>query len=332
MKRYRIVVAALLVLGLAFASTGCSSKNIAARVNGEAITMDQLDEQVEQLKKQYPQMFEGADGEGRLIDFKQRLLDNLINQKLVEQASKERKIEVSDTDVKQQVEQLKAGFKDEEQFTQALESAGMDVGSLENQIREQLLTQKLIESLADDESVTDADIEEYYEKNQAQFQQKEAKRASHILLKPEDKDKAESVLKQVKDGGDFNSLAKANSIDTATAENGGDLGWPSTPYVPEFQSALDTLKVGQTSELVQSPYGWHIIRVTDEREGSQQTLEEVTDQVKQIIVQQRRADAYQKFVDELRANATIEILIEELKTTTAPAPAEGEPSTDTPAE
>jgi len=313
MKSLRIVLAVLLVASLAFATVGCADKNTAATVNGDKISIDELNTQVEQLKKQYPQMFEGADGEGRLLDFKQRLLDNLINQKLIEQAAADKDIKVTDADVKKQIDQLKAGFKDDAQFQSALKSAGMTADTLETQIKEQLLTQKLIESLDKDQKVSEADVKSYYEKNKKQFFQAEAKKASHILFKPEDKKNAEKILAQVKAGGDFAALAKANSIDTATASKGGDLGWPTTPYVPEFQAALDKLKVGQTSGLVQTPYGWHIIRVTDERAGSQQKLADVSDQIEQIVVQQRRADAYQKFLDGLRKKAKIEILLEELK-------------------
>ncbi len=313
MKPLRLALAAALAALLAVSVVGCSQKNIAAKVNDEVITVEELQVQVDQLKKQYPQMFEGADAEGRLLDFKQRILDNLINQKLLEQAAKDKGIEIDDAAVQTQIDQLKAGFKDDAQFTSALQSAGMTEESLKAQVREQLLTQKIVESLAKDSTASDAEIKAYYDANKTQFFQKEAKRASHILFKPEDKKKAESVLKQVEDGGDFAALAKANSVDTATASKGGDLGWPTTPYVPEFETALAKLDKGETSALVQTPYGWHIIRVTDERKGSQQKLADVKDQIQQILVQQTRADAYQKYLDDLRKNAKIEILVEELK-------------------
>jgi foldase protein PrsA len=313
MKVIRMLLATALIGALAFAAVGCTDKNVAARVNGEVITVDELEKQVEQLKKQYPQMFEGADGEGRLLDFKQRLLDNLINAKLVAQAAEEKGIDVADADVNKQIEQLKSGFSDEEQFEQAITSAGMTTDSLETQIREQLLTQKLIESLAADDKIGAAEIKTYYDKNKSQFFQKEAKRASHILFKPEDKVRAQQALDELKDGADFASTAKKYSVDTATAAKGGDLGWPSTPFVPEFQAALDKLKVGEMSALVQTPYGWHIIKVTDERTGTQQKLDEVKDQIQQILVQQRRADAYQQFLDDLRKKADIEIVLPELK-------------------
>lgn len=317
MKSTRKLLATVLCVALligVLGVSGCSNKNVVAKVNGESISADALNEQLEQLKKQYPNMFTGADGEGRLLDFKQRLLDNMINQKLVEQAAKDKGIKVSDDDIQKQIDQLKAGFKDQAQFDEALKSAGMTIDALKTQIRNQLVTQKLIESLAASSKVSEADVKSYYEKNQTQFFQKAAKKASHILFKPEDKAAAQKVLEQVKDGGDFEALAKKNSVDTATASKGGDLGWPTTSYVPEFQAALDKLKKGDTTkDLVQSPFGWHIIRVTDERAGVQQPLEEVKTQIEQIIVQQRRGDAYQSFLDDLRKNAKIEILAPDLK-------------------
>ena len=313
MKLLRILVIAAFAAVLALGAVGCSQKNVAAKVNGEVITVEELQAQVDQLKKQYPQMFEGTDAEGRLLDFKQRILDNLINQKLLEQAAKEKGIEVDDKAVGEQITQLKAGFKDDAQFTSALQSAGMTEESLKTQVREQLLTQKIVESLSKESTATTADIKAYYDTNKTQFYQKEAKRASHILFKPEDKKKAQQVLKQIKEGGDFAALAKANSVDTATASKGGDLGWPTTPYVAEFEAALNKLDKDEVSALVETPYGWHIIKVTDERKGSQQKLEDVKDQIAQILSQQTRADSYQKYLDNLRKKAKIEILVDELK-------------------
>lgn len=320
MKSTRILLVLALLGTMAagtLALTGCADKDTAAKVNGESISNAELEKQLVQLKKQYPNMFEGADGEGRLLDFKQRLLDNLVNQKLIEQAAQDKNIKISDADIKKQIDQLKAGFKDETQFEDALKSAGMTLETLTEQIRQQLMTQKLIESLAADEKITAKDIQTYYDANKSQFFQKASKRASHILFKVEDKAKATAILAKVKDGGDFASLAKANSIDTATAAKGGDLGWPTTAFVPEFQAALDKLSKGQMSGLVQTPYGWHIIKVTDTRTGSQQSLAEVKSQIEQIIIQQRRADAYQKFLNDLRKKADIEILVEDLKSSKA---------------
>jgi foldase protein PrsA len=190
----------------------------------------------------------------------------------------------------------------------------MTTDQLKTQIQNQLITQKLIESLQANSTVSDADIQAYYNKNKAQFELKAAKRASHILFKTEDKATAQKVLKELQAGTiTFPAAAKKYSIDTATASKGGDLGYPTQAFVPEFQTALDKLKKGQTSGLVQSPYGWHIIYVADERAASQQTLAEVKTQIQQIILQQRRSDAYQQFLNDLRKNAKIEYVESDLK-------------------
>lgn len=316
MKLVRMLLIVALVLGLAVTATGCDSKeDVAATVNGEDISLAELNKQVEQLKKQYPTMFTGADGEGRLLDFKQRLLDNMINLVLVEQGAKDKGVKVNDSDVQSQVKQLKEGFKDEAQFKDALKNAGMDEAALEKQVREQLLTQKLIEKLATSVKMpTDDEIKAYYDTNKSQFEVKAATRASHILFKADDKATAEKALAELKAGGDFAALAKKYSIDKATAANGGDLGWPTTPRAAELEAALAKLKVGQISGLVETENGWHILKSTETRDASTKTLAEARDQIVQILQQQAKADAYQKYVKDLREKAEIEIYVAELKT------------------
>jgi foldase protein PrsA len=325
-----LALAVLLVLGVV-GLTGCSNKDVAARVNGQVIKSTELTAQLDQIKKQYPQMFTGNDAEGRLLDYKQRLLENMINQTLIEQAASKKGVNVTDADIQKQIDQLRSGFKDQAAFDQALKSAGMTVDQLKSQIKNQLVTQKLVETLAANQKVTDAEIKAYYDKNKSQFYQKAAKRASHILFKSSDKAKAEKVLKDLQSHSiKFATAAKKYSIDTQTASKGGDLGWPTQAFVPEFQAALDKLKKGELSGLVQSPYGWHIILVTDERSGYQQPLSQVKSQIQQIIVQQRRSDAYQQFLNQLRKDAKIEYVEADLKPSTKSSSTTGTTTTKTP--
>ena len=291
------VLLALTVVGL----TGCGNSDVAAKVNGQVI-----------------------------LDFKQRLVENMINQALIQQAAQQKGITVSDADIQKQIDQLKSGFKDQSQFDQALKSAGMSLDQLKTQIQNQLITQKLVETLASSQQVSQADIQAYYDKNKSQFFQKPAKRASHILFKTTDKALAQKVLKELQAGTiTLPAAAKQYSIDTATASKGGDLGWPTQPFVPEFQAALDKLNKGQMSGLVQSPYGWHIILVTDVRGGTQQSLADVKSQIEQIIIQQRRSDSYQQFLNNLRKNAKIEYVESDLKPTAKGSSTTGSSTTTT---
>lgn len=313
MKSLRVLVAVALVLALAVALVGCGNKDVAATVNGEKITNKELQAQLDQVKKRFPQFFQGADAAQREIEFKQRLLDELINRALIAQAAKDRGINITDADVQKQIDQIKKGFKDQAAFEAALKNAGIDPTSLNEQIKTQLVTQKLVEQLSKNIATpTAAEIKAYYDSHKSEFGQTAAKRASHILVK--DKATADKLLKELQGGADFSKLAKANSIDTVSAQKGGDLDWPTTPYVPEFQAALDKLKVGELSKVVKTQFGYHIIKVTDERPSKQQPLSEVKAQIIQKITEQKRADLYQKLLDDLRKKAKIEIFVKDLAT------------------
>jgi parvulin-like peptidyl-prolyl isomerase len=315
MKTLRAALAVMLALGLVLGVAGCSNDEVAATVNGEEIMKSELDEQVLKLQEQYPQMFEGADAEARMLDFQQRLLDNLINSVLIRQAAEEMGIEISDSDVGEELDQLRAGFQDDAAFEDALAQAGMTVETLEAQVRDQLLTEALLAEIATDTEVTDEDIAAYYESNSAQFTEAAAVHASHILVAPEDKALAEEILADINAGGNFEALAEEHSIDSVSAANGGDLGWPTTPYVPEFQAAAEALEVGEVSGLVETTFGWHIIRLNDKRDSREMELDEVKDQIAEILSQQSNADAYQVFLDEQKESAEIVILIEGLELT-----------------
>lgn len=315
MRTFRPLFAFALVAALLVGAAGCGSKDVAAVVNGEKISKAELEAQVSRLIEQSPEMFKGEEGESRLLEFKRQLLDNMINNVLIRQAAAERGIEVTEEEINVQIEDLKGGFPTEEEFNTALENANMTVDDLKQQLRDQLATQRLMEELVGDDEVTDEEIAKYYEENKAKFEEQAAVRASHILFDKDDKATAEKVLAEVKGGASFADLAKEHSKDPGSAAQGGDLGWtdPARPFVAEFQEALDKLKVGEVSALVETEYGWHIIKVDEKRDARTKPLDEVKDQIQASILQQRNVAAYQEFLDEARAKADIEILIDELK-------------------
>lgn len=315
MRTFRPYVVIALMLALALGVAGCGSNDVAAIVNGEEISKAELDAQVDRLREQSPQMFEGDEGESRMLDFKRQLLDNMINNVLIRQAADERGIVITDEEIDAQIADLKAGFPSEDDFSAALAEANLTLEDLEQQLRDQLATQRLMEELVGDEEVTEAEIAEYYEANPAQYEEHAAVRSSHILFDLDDKTTAEQVLEEVNAGGDFAELAREYSKDPGSAAQGGELGWsdPARPFVPEFEAALATLDVGEVSDLVETEYGWHIIKVEEKRDERTKPLDEVSVQIEQQLLQERNVEAYQEFLAEIRATAEIEILIEELK-------------------
>jgi peptidyl-prolyl cis-trans isomerase D len=143
-------------------------------------------------------------------------------------------------------------------------------------------------------TVPAADIQQAYNTNIEQYSTPEQVRASHILLKTEGKDdaavkaKAEDLLKQAKAGADFAELAKANSEDESNAKNGGDLDFFGRGrMVPEFDQIAFQLQPGQTSDVVKTQYGYHIIKVTDKKAAATRPIEEVRQQLSDQLSYER---------------------------------------------
>ncbi len=153
-------------------------------------------------------------------------------------------------------------------------------------------------------------IEDYYAANEDEFKQPEQVRARHILLKvpsnvgdereAELRAEAEALLQQLRDGADFAELAKEHSEDTATAENGGDLGlFPQGQMVAPFDKAVFALEVGELSEPVRTTFGFHIIRLEDKVEAGVKSLTEVKSDIEQTLRQERAKEAALGFVDDI---------------------------------
>src|SRR6266403_3992244 len=168
-------------------------------------------------------------------------------------------------------------------------------------------------------SVTDQDLQAYYDTHRDEYRQAEQVKVTHILIKtplpgPDGKvdekgveaarKKAEDVLKQVKAGGDFAKLAGQNSDDPGSAKSGGELGWIGRGRtVPEFEKAAFSLSKGQTSDLVKSSYGFHIIRVEDKQEAHLKTLAEVKSEIEEKVKQQKVARATEAAANALLSQA-----------------------------
>jgi peptidyl-prolyl cis-trans isomerase C len=168
--------------------------------------------------------------------------------------------------------------------------------------------------------VTPAQIDDFYKQNPEQFQQAESVHASHILISfPQNADaaakqaaraKAETILKDVKAGKDFATLAKANSQDPGSAPNGGDLGFfQRGQMVPAFDEAAFKLAPGEVSELVETNFGYHIIKVAEKQAPRTVPLDEVRPQVQQFLEGQNRQTQTQAFVQTLRTKGKVEIFI-----------------------
>lgn len=166
------------------------------------------------------------------------------------------------------------------------------------------------EELLAEANVTDADVQAYFEENQSEFQAPDERKVSHILLARNDDLAAAGALaqelKQRLDAGeDFAALAAEFSDDIASAAKGGDLGWLGLGDAPaqEFEDALFTLELGQVSEPVETEFGYHLIRLENQRQGTRREFAEVREELTARLREDAAADRYAELLDELDERA-----------------------------
>jgi len=202
--------------------------------------------------------------------------------------------------------ELKAQAKDQvvmrEIFAQEAEKQGIpataDYKAQLELVRQTVLINTLFQNFIKAHPVTDAEAKAEYDKIKAEQSGMEYD-ARHILVDSEDE--AKKLIAQIKAGAKFEDVAKKNSKDTGSAENGGDLGWAKpNGYVPEFAAALQGLKKGQMTETpVKTQFGYHIIRLEDTRSAQFPSYDEVKDKVKQQMEQVK----LQEYQEQLRKAA-----------------------------
>ncbi|WP_284047373.1 peptidylprolyl isomerase [Guyparkeria hydrothermalis] len=179
---------------------------------------------------------------------------------------------------------------------------------IQNAVDNQLANTYLTDYLANVE-ISEEELKAAYEEAVKDLGGEEQHRAAHILVK--DEDKARDLLKQIQDGGDFAELAKEHSEDKVSGEAGGDLGWFSLDQMVEpFANAVAELEPGELDdELVETQFGWHIIKLEGVRKSPPPTFEQMRPQLEDSL---RRKAVTQK-IEELRAEANVEILTDEVR-------------------
>ncbi|HKO16818.1 MAG TPA: peptidylprolyl isomerase [Gemmatimonadaceae bacterium] len=264
-------------------TTPVSLDRIVAVVGDQPITMYDLQERLLQRQQQLQQPL--PTDSAQLHELQQQTLNEMIDEELLLQQAKELKIEVPDADINstvdRQVKDIRARFTSEAEFRAELQKAGLGTPEeyrrlITDQLRRQQTQAKLMDKLKEDgklvpANVTDEEVQEAYERNRAQIPRKPASVTfRQIVIAPKPtaaareaaRQKAESLLAELKHGANFELLAKRESMDQSTKDLGGDLGWQRRGfYVPEFDRWVWALPPGELSPVVESPFGFHIIRV-----------------------------------------------------------------------
>lgn len=272
-----------LPLLVALALSGCGNlfDTAAAVVYGEKISVEEVRNAVEDFQKSpaFEQLAQEGDADAITRDFEQSLLGQLIRRAVLAPEAEAHGVEVTDEEVQEQLDGIKAEFPSQSAFEEALREQGLTEEQLVQLIADRALEEKLREAVSDEIGPTDEEIKAYYEENQDNYSETSAQ---HILV--ENRGLADRIAAEIQQAPSpkaidkaFDRLAKQHSIDESNKSRGGDLGaFKPGDFVPEFEQAADDLAIGEVSDPVKTEFGWHVIRVTDRRVAP---LEEVEDQI-----------------------------------------------------
>ena len=285
---------------------------VVAKVNGKPITRGELDFTVKG-------MAQGRVPPERHAAFRRDVLNSLIDQELVYQKAVESKVDVTPAEVSASIAQVRSTFPDQKAFEAELAKDGMTIATVESMFRHNMIIDKYIKTaVVPQVKVSQEEEAKFYQENQDKMKHPEQVRASHILLRvakdtPADqkaaqKAKAEEALAKARSGSDFAALAREYSQDPGSAQQGGDLGYfGKGKMVPPFDKAAFALKVGAISDLVETDFGYHIIKVTDHRPEGVSPIADVREKIHEYLSTQKVQDEVQKLTASLRKQAKVEI-------------------------
>ncbi|MCX5726598.1 MAG: peptidyl-prolyl cis-trans isomerase [Candidatus Saganbacteria bacterium] len=293
-----------------FCAAACAG-DFALKVNGvdvpfsvyERVVKSELSE-VSAEKLSSEEAGEGINYEEAEKQVRLSVLDKLVEGVLIEQGISKEGITAGDKEIKEKIAEMKNTFPSSAEFHRSIASSGMTIEDLKANIRRQLLLQKLKERVAGDTLITDQEIERFYENNTGAFVSPLRVKAKHIHVATSEE--AESILRLLNKGKDFYKVASSYSL--PDEELGIDLGFVEKgELLPELEDAVFSLKPGETSGVIELPDGFHIIRVVERHEEKVASLEDARDDIRKFILDEKITSAFQKWLEEEKAVANIEI-------------------------
>jgi|GEM_PF-1221455 len=292
---------------------------VVVTVNGTKITAGQIDKtldaRLEQLASRIPPNMKDQYRQ----QMRKRLLEQMVIEEILEQKEKAQNITVSQADVNEQVqEQMKQQNLNLDEFKALLKNYGTNFAEFESNMKKKLMFEKLMEGEFKNKikEANDAAVKAFYDENIDQFKEPESIHTKHILIKPADgndpnqakadaKAKAEEVLKKVKDGGNFEELAKEYSA-CPSGKNGGDLGdAPKGSFVPAFEKAAYALEPNQVSDVVETEFGYHIIKLIERKEAKTVSLDEAKEKIAQHLSNQQKQEVVVNYIQQIKKEADI---------------------------
>jgi parvulin-like peptidyl-prolyl isomerase len=303
-SRLALLLCALVVVALA----GCGGDeevpaDAVAVVDGTQIDRSDYEALITQAKKSYKNQKRDfpAAGSQEFQTLRNQAVQFLVQREQFEQEAKDMDVEVTDKQIDARLDQiLKQYFGgDPKKYDKQLKEQGLTEAQVRNDVRAQIVSEKIFEQVTKDAKVSDKEIGDYYTKNKTQYSQPESRDVRHILVKT--KKQADDLHAQLENGADFAALAKQYSEDTGSKANGGKLTISEGQTVAPFDKTAFQLKRNAISKPVKTEFGYHIIQpLSDVKPAKVTPLKDVKESIRQQLQQTKKNEAMTKWVDELK--------------------------------
>ena len=307
-KLKRLVLIGLAAL-ISVNMVGCGNDTI-AKINDVKISKDEYNKIASFLYAT------GYVQEDKNKGINNNILSFIIDNEVAYQDAQRENIKVEDKDVNEKYEDLKETLKSNSAYKAKLDEVGVNDDFLKSQVKKDLIVSKYKENFMKNIKINDNEIKTYYDNHKDEFTKEEV-RASQILISTLDdnnnvvnqeqkeklKDKAEDIIEKLKNNEDFAILAKEYSDDKNSGKDGGDLGYFSKEDKNiDFTNPVFKLEKDQLSDIIETEYGYHIVKLTDNKSVTK-TLEESKEDIKNKILNQK----YTQHIDSLYKNGKITI-------------------------
>jgi peptidyl-prolyl cis-trans isomerase C len=293
-------------ISILFFLWGCSQggmglpERIIAQVNEEQISVEEFDREFKELILE-----PGKEAKGNeLGDLKQAYLDQVIERKILVQEARRLGIKISQEELNQAISEIKMDYPGEG-FGEKLGLKGTTLEEWKNQLEEKLLAEKVIRgAFYPPEKIDEKEALQFYEDHRSSFQIAQKVRARQIVVA--DGEEAIQILKRLKKGESFEKLAREKSLGPEKVQS-GDLGYFSQGEKPTEFDSVFMMEVGAISEVIKSPYGYHIFRLEEKTQPRQIPFEEAKLEILQELGQKKGEENYQKWLNNLKRKAVVKV-------------------------
>ena len=293
---------------------------VVAVINDEAITQSEMEIYLRPIYEDLKQQYEGEELMQQLNETRLKLLNQMIEDRLVFQEAKTRGLTADESEIDEQVAKLKSHYPSEVEMEKEMTSQGYSVAELRENLKRQILIRKLQDmEVRARVVVSPREIEAYYKAHSEDFTEaskikllsittRKSKEAEEKGLADEAaKKKIESVSDRIRKGEPFERLARDFSED-AHAKEGGQVGWVQKgELLPVIEESIYELKEGSISPVLETPGGYHLFKVQEKSPGRLIPLEEAHLKIQSLIFREKAAKRFKEWMEELKAHAYISV-------------------------